>query len=121
MHCTSGRVILNKAGHQVAYCAQNPWLEHATIRDNIVFGSSYGFDKKRYEAVVEACALIKDLEMFDAGDMTGSKVPSFGVNYCVDVDIVQRLARRGLLSVEGKGQESRWPVRSILKQLFVVF
>ena len=46
-------------------------LEHATIRDNIVFGSSYGFDKNRYEAVVEACALIKDLEMFDAGDMTG--------------------------------------------------
>lgn len=24
MHCTSGGVILNKAGHQVAYCAQNP-------------------------------------------------------------------------------------------------
>lgn len=24
MHCLSGKVIINKAGHQVAYCAQNP-------------------------------------------------------------------------------------------------
>ena len=46
MHCTSGRVLLNKAGHRVAYCAQNPWLEHATIRDNILFGAPY--DEERY-------------------------------------------------------------------------
>ena len=71
MHCTSGRVILNKAGHQVAYCAQNPWLEHATIRDNIIFGAGYGYDEERYHAVVEACALAKDFEIFAAGDMTG--------------------------------------------------
>ncbi|KAI0749685.1 P-loop containing nucleoside triphosphate hydrolase protein [Daedaleopsis nitida] len=70
MHCTSGRVILNKAGHQVAYCAQNPWLEHATIRDNIIFGAGYGYDEARYKAVVEACALAKDFEIFAAGDLT---------------------------------------------------
>ncbi|OCH93071.1 P-loop containing nucleoside triphosphate hydrolase protein [Obba rivulosa] len=70
MHCISGHVILNKAGHQVAYCAQNPWLENATIRDNIVFGAMYGFDNARYQAVLEACALLKDLEIFPAGDMT---------------------------------------------------
>jgi hypothetical protein len=46
-------------------------LEHATIRDNIIFGSSYGYDEARYEAVIEACALVRDLEVFDAGDMTG--------------------------------------------------
>ncbi|KAI0359724.1 P-loop containing nucleoside triphosphate hydrolase protein [Trametes cingulata] len=70
MNCTSGRVILNKAGHQVAYCAQNPWLEHATIRDNIIFGAGYGYDEARYRAVVDACALEKDFEIFSAGDMT---------------------------------------------------
>ncbi|KAH9944830.1 P-loop containing nucleoside triphosphate hydrolase protein [Amylocystis lapponica] len=70
MHCTAGSVILNKAGHQVAYCAQNPWLEHATIRDNIIFGSQYGYDAARYSAVIEACALERDLDIFDAGDMT---------------------------------------------------
>ncbi|KAI0671861.1 P-loop containing nucleoside triphosphate hydrolase protein [Trametes maxima] len=70
MHCTSGRVLLNKAGHRVAYCAQNPWLEHATIRDNIIFGAGYGYDEDRYQAVVDACALAKDFEIFPAGDMT---------------------------------------------------
>ncbi|TBU62826.1 P-loop containing nucleoside triphosphate hydrolase protein [Dichomitus squalens] len=70
MHCTSGRVILNKAGHRVAYCAQNAWLEHATIRDNIIFGAGFGYDEARYQAVVDACALAKDFEIFTAGDMT---------------------------------------------------
>ncbi len=71
MHCTSGRVLLNKAGHQVAYCAQNPWLEHATVRDNIIYNAGYGYDETRYRAVVDACALEKDFEIFPAGDMTG--------------------------------------------------
>ncbi|KAF8899072.1 hypothetical protein BD779DRAFT_1781441 [Infundibulicybe gibba] len=70
MHMTSGHVLISKSNHQVAYCAQNPWLEHATIRDNIVFGSSYGFHEARYMMVLEACALNRDLEIFDAGDMT---------------------------------------------------
>ncbi|KAG6817910.1 hypothetical protein H0H87_012378 [Tephrocybe sp. NHM501043] len=70
MHCTSGTVVLDKLNHRVAYCGQNPWLEHATIRDNIIFGAAYGFDESRYQAVLEACALIKDLEVLDAGDQT---------------------------------------------------
>ncbi|KZT01394.1 uncharacterized protein LAESUDRAFT_739182 [Laetiporus sulphureus 93-53] len=70
MHCLSGRVILNKSGHRVAYCAQNPWLEHATIRENIIFSCAYGYDEQRYQAVIEACALVHDLEIFDAGDQT---------------------------------------------------
>ncbi|KAJ7170194.1 pleiotropic drug resistance ABC transporter [Mycena filopes] len=70
LHCVEGEVLLDKSQHQIAYCAQNPWLEHATIRDNIIFGSAYGFDESRYQAVIEACALVRDLEVFDAGDMT---------------------------------------------------
>jgi len=46
-------------------------LEHATIRDNIIFGSRSGYDEARYQAVVEACALLPDLEVLDARDMTG--------------------------------------------------
>lgn len=46
-------------------------LEHATIRDNIIFGAGYGYDEHRYRAVVDACALEKDFEIFAAGDMTG--------------------------------------------------
>lgn len=90
MHCTSGRVLIDKNGHQVAYCAQNPCkskitplhinsdpaepsgLEHATIRDNIIFGSPFPFNDARYQSVLDACALRQDLEIFDAKDMTGT-------------------------------------------------
>ncbi|KAJ7786610.1 pleiotropic drug resistance ABC transporter [Mycena metata] len=70
LHCVEGDVLLDKSQHKVAYCAQNPWLEHATIRDNIIFGAAYGFDEARYQAVIEACALVRDLEVFEAGDLT---------------------------------------------------
>ncbi|KAG6837333.1 hypothetical protein H0H93_011428 [Arthromyces matolae] len=45
-------------------------LEHATIRDNIIYGAPYGFDTVRYQSVLEGCALVKDLQMFEAGDLT---------------------------------------------------
>ena len=77
MHRLSGKVNLNKSNSNVAYCAQNPWLEHATIRDNILFRTP--FDPVRYDAVLVACGLKRDLEIFDAGDMTeiGEKVRNF--------------------------------------------
>ena len=46
-------------------------LEHATIKDNIVFGNTSPFDEARYQSVLDACALRQDLAIFDAGDMTG--------------------------------------------------
>ncbi|WVQ79432.1 hypothetical protein IAT38_001530 [Cryptococcus sp. DSM 104549] len=52
----------------VAYCAQTPWLVGASIRDNITFGAPW--DRARYERVVDACALHRDFEIFDAGDET---------------------------------------------------
>jgi hypothetical protein len=52
----------------VAYCAQSPWLEHLSIKDNISFGSP--FDQERYNQVIEACALKPDLSIFEDGDAT---------------------------------------------------
>jgi ABC-type multidrug transport system fused ATPase/permease subunit len=52
----------------VAYCAQTPWLVGASIRDNIVFGTAW--NKQRYDSVIKACALKRDLEIFDLGDET---------------------------------------------------
>lgn len=52
----------------VAYTAQLPWLEHASIRNNILFGSP--FEESRYEAVLDVCALRVDLKMFAGGDET---------------------------------------------------
>jgi hypothetical protein len=71
-HCITGSVVLDKSAHNVAYCAQAPWLEHATIRDNIIFGSISGYNEIRYDAVIHACALERDLELFEAGDLTGN-------------------------------------------------
>lgn len=52
----------------VAYCAQSAWLLNDTIRNNILFAASY--DRARYDAVIKACALTRDLEILDHGDAT---------------------------------------------------
>ncbi|KAG2046103.1 hypothetical protein BDR06DRAFT_831248, partial [Suillus hirtellus] len=39
-------------------------------RNNIIFGSQLGFDEARCHAVVEACALERELVVFEAGEMT---------------------------------------------------
>ncbi|KAJ3098524.1 hypothetical protein HDU97_003943 [Phlyctochytrium planicorne] len=60
----------------VAYVAQTSWLLNATIRDNITMGAE--FNLERYKAVLEACALIRDLETLDGGDLT--EIGEKGVN-----------------------------------------
>jgi ABC-type multidrug transport system fused ATPase/permease subunit len=52
----------------VAYVPQTAWLQNDTIRQNILFYSS--FEQKRYDAVVDACGLTQDLKELPAGDQT---------------------------------------------------
>lgn len=52
----------------VAYCAQQAWLVNDTIKQNILFASPW--DKSRYQSVIAACALERDLEILDNGDVT---------------------------------------------------
>jgi ABC-type multidrug transport system fused ATPase/permease subunit len=52
----------------IAYCPQAPWLIGATIRENILFGRAY--DEKRYSEVIAACALERDLEIWEDKDRT---------------------------------------------------
>lgn len=58
----------------VAYVPQQAWIQNATLQDNILFGR----EKKKswYQRVVEACALLPDLDILPAGDATeiGEKV-----------------------------------------------
>ncbi|KAI0366584.1 multidrug resistance-associated ABC transporter [Pilatotrama ljubarskyi] len=72
-----GRLLMSKNASDVdehglsqtiSYAAQSPWLQHRSIKDNILFGHPY--DEKRYEAVLESCALQPDLEIFEDGDET---------------------------------------------------
>lgn len=52
----------------VAYCAQQAWLINDTIKQNIIFAAPW--DEARYQNVIAACALERDLEILDAGDST---------------------------------------------------
>ncbi|TFK47824.1 P-loop containing nucleoside triphosphate hydrolase protein [Heliocybe sulcata] len=73
----SGRVIMSKDTtridsdglmHTISYAAQTPWLRHQSIRDNILFG--YPYEERRYEDVLDACALKPDLDVLEDGDLT---------------------------------------------------
>ncbi|XP_075905473.1 ATP-binding cassette sub-family C member 4-like [Nelusetta ayraudi] len=61
----SGRL---KVKGQLTYAAQLPWVFPGTIRSNILFGKEMNHQK--YERVVRACALKKDLELLPDGDLT---------------------------------------------------
>jgi ABC-type multidrug transport system fused ATPase/permease subunit len=61
---------------RVAYCAQDVWIQNATLRDNILFGRA--FDQSRYDAIVESCALLPDLASLPAGDQT--EIGERGIN-----------------------------------------
>lgn len=52
----------------VAYCAQQPWLMNATVKDNILFAND--FNEERYAQVIAACALTRDIEIWKDGDDT---------------------------------------------------
>ncbi|KAF5096830.1 hypothetical protein D0Z00_002631 [Geotrichum galactomycetum] len=61
---TTGSV---KLGGDLSYCGQ-PWVQNATVRDNISFGSE--FKREWYERVIRACSLTRDFEILPGGDQT---------------------------------------------------
>uniref|UniRef100_A0A452GX19 ABC-type glutathione-S-conjugate transporter n=1 Tax=Gopherus agassizii TaxID=38772 RepID=A0A452GX19_9SAUR len=71
----------NLKGHiniqgSVAYVPQQAWIQNATLKDNILFGSD--LDEARYQQVVEACALLPDLKLLPGGDLT--EIGEKGIN-----------------------------------------
>ncbi|KAJ6575530.1 hypothetical protein B0H10DRAFT_2168545 [Mycena sp. CBHHK59/15] len=52
----------------ISYAAQESWVQNETIKENILFGQK--FDEDRYKKVIYQCALSRDLELFEAGDVT---------------------------------------------------
>ena len=65
MRMTEGHISM---GASRAFCPQYPWIQNATVKDNILFGQEMKRDW--YNRVVDACALRPDLEMLPAGDLT---------------------------------------------------
>ncbi|ETW05148.1 hypothetical protein, variant [Aphanomyces invadans] len=52
----------------VAYCAQTPWIQNTTVRDNILFGQP--MDRMWYKMTLYMCALDEDLARWPSGDAT---------------------------------------------------
>ncbi|KAL1948837.1 hypothetical protein VTO73DRAFT_10643 [Trametes versicolor] len=59
-----------------AYVPQSAWLRNASIKENILFDLPYV--EERYLKVLEACALLSDLEILEDGDE--SEIGERGVN-----------------------------------------
>ncbi|KAF3706362.1 Multidrug resistance-associated protein 4 [Channa argus] len=57
-----------KVKGQLTYAAQQPWVYPGTIRSNILFGKE--LNPQKYERVIRACALKRDLELLPDGDRT---------------------------------------------------
>ncbi|XP_058517742.1 ATP-binding cassette sub-family C member 2-like isoform X2 [Ochotona princeps] len=52
----------------VAYVSQQAWIQNCILQENILFGST--MQKQFYEQILEACALLPDLEQLPNGDQT---------------------------------------------------
>ncbi|XP_016766887.2 ATP-binding cassette sub-family C member Sur isoform X2 [Apis mellifera] len=72
---TSGSIEWAK-DFKIAYVAQKPWLQNATLRDNILFGSPYKM--KKYKNVLKACALQPDVDILPGHDFT--RIGEKGIN-----------------------------------------
>jgi len=68
-----GRVVIRGS---IAYCAQEPWIQNASLRDNVLFGQPY--DAHFYARVLSACALEADLAILAHGDST--EIGERGIN-----------------------------------------
>jgi ABC-type multidrug transport system fused ATPase/permease subunit len=71
--CLEGSV---EVGGSLAYVPQTSWIQHASVRDNILFGRP--MDHERYRRAVFACALERDFEILEYGDMT--EIGEAGIN-----------------------------------------
>ncbi|XP_077585449.1 ATP-binding cassette sub-family C member 2 [Stigmatopora nigra] len=73
MHSTKGFVNIKGS---LAFVPQQAWIQNATLRDNIMFGSP--LEEKRFQKVIRSCALAPDLDLLPGGDMT--EIGEKGIN-----------------------------------------
>ncbi|RAW25152.1 Canalicular multispecific organic anion transporter 2 [Phytophthora cactorum] len=71
--CSAGSVAIRG---KVAYVSQQPFIQNATVRDNITFGLPFNADK--YEEALRVSSLKKDLRILTAGDRT--EIGEKGIN-----------------------------------------
>ena len=73
----------------IGYVPQTPWIQNASIRNNILFFKEYNADK--YEEVLQQSQLKVDLDNFDGGDNT--EIGEKGINLSGGQKVRVSLAR----------------------------
>ncbi|KAH0363074.1 P-loop containing nucleoside triphosphate hydrolase protein, partial [Aureobasidium melanogenum] len=72
MRKTAGSIML---GASRSFCSQYAWIQNASVKENIIMGRSEELGDSTanddwYARILDACALLPDLEMFPHGDST---------------------------------------------------
>ncbi|WWC71394.1 uncharacterized protein I206_105349 [Kwoniella pini CBS 10737] len=73
MRKTEGKVTFSGS---TSLCAQSPWIQNATVRENILFGQPW--NEERYWAAIRDACLEPDLELLEDGD--GTEIGEKGIN-----------------------------------------
>ncbi|KAF9142605.1 hypothetical protein BGX30_002584 [Mortierella sp. GBA39] len=73
MYKRHGQVIVSGS---VAYVSQVAWILNGSLRDNILFGST--FNQSKYDRIVESAGLLPDIRVLPAGDAT--EIGERGIN-----------------------------------------
>ncbi|KAL6449882.1 YOR1 Oligomycin resistance ATP-dependent permease YOR1 [Candida maltosa Xu316] len=74
LNALAGTMKLNNPGvgqvkiYQDAVLCSEPWIQNATVKENIVFGKPW--DPELYQKVLFSCALIDDMKLLPYGDRT---------------------------------------------------
>ncbi|KAM3143254.1 hypothetical protein pb186bvf_004586 [Paramecium bursaria] len=55
-------------GGSIAYVSQTAWIQNATVRDNVIFGSE--FNQQKYDEAIKYSCLKDDLKILNKGDST---------------------------------------------------
>ena len=73
----SSKGFVYVSSYETSFCDQTSWIAYGTIRENIVGASVY--DKDWYSTVIQACALLPDLQLLPLSDhsLVGSKGSKF--------------------------------------------
>ncbi|PRP75003.1 hypothetical protein PROFUN_07396 [Planoprotostelium fungivorum] len=72
----SMKTYMSEVYGSLAYVAQAAWIQNASLRDNILFGSKY--EKEKYNRIIRVCELEKDLKILPDGDAT--EIGEKGIN-----------------------------------------
>ena len=52
----------------ISYSSQDGWIQNCSLRDNILFGSTY--NEKKYQKILNICCLVPDIKILKGGDLT---------------------------------------------------